>query len=170
LRCGSVRSALRADDCGLPIFFRDDSILCDVTPDRSWVYSLQPIGRAKKSTEDNMNKQSGNRWIPMLLAAAVIAASPSAWTQNVKVTPLGSHNGELCDRDRATIFEDPIGVRILYDAGQSVTGSADPEGGKLMPNTRMKTFIDLVKDRPVYLALSGKTMEFDANAKCVAGC
>ena len=27
----------------------------------------------------------------------------------------------------------------------------------------------LVKGRPVYLALSGETMEFDGNAKCVAG-
>ena len=44
------------------------------------------------------------------------------------------------------------------------------ESGKLLPNTRMKTFIDLVKDRPVYLALSGRTMEFDASGKCVAGC
>lgn len=48
------------------------------------------------------------------------------WGQNVKVTPLGSHAGESCGRDRATIFEDPTGVRILYDAGQSVTGSDDP--------------------------------------------
>src|SRR6185295_13414841 len=35
----------------------------------------------------------------------------------VKVTPLGSHAGELCARDRAILFEDPTGVRILYDPG-----------------------------------------------------
>ena len=57
---------------------------------------------------------------------AVLTAVSSAWAQNVKVTPLGSHAGELCARDRATIFEDPTGVRILYDAGQSVTGGEDP--------------------------------------------
>lgn len=51
------------------------------------------------------------------------------WAQNVKITPLGSHTGELCERDRATIFEDPTGVRILYDAGQSVTGADDPRLG-----------------------------------------
>ena len=56
---------------------------------------------------------------------AVLAAASAAWAQNVKVTPLGSHAGELCARDRATIFEDPTGVRILYDAGQSVTGAND---------------------------------------------
>jgi L-ascorbate metabolism protein UlaG (beta-lactamase superfamily) len=34
-----------------------------------------------------------------------------------QVTPLGSHAGELCARDRALLFEDPTGVRILYDPG-----------------------------------------------------
>ena len=63
----------------------------------------------------------------VLLALAACAASAAA--QNVKITPLGSHAGELCARDRATIFEDPTGVRILYDAGQSVTGGDDPRLG-----------------------------------------
>jgi L-ascorbate metabolism protein UlaG (beta-lactamase superfamily) len=76
-----------------------------------------------------MNRQCRSRWLLPLLVTAALATSPLAWTQNVKVTPLGSHTGELCDRDRATIFEDPTGVRILYDAGQSVTGSADPRLG-----------------------------------------
>jgi L-ascorbate metabolism protein UlaG (beta-lactamase superfamily) len=49
--------------------------------------------------------------------------------QNVKVTPLGSHAGELCDRDRATIFEDPSGVRILYDVGHTLTGADDARLG-----------------------------------------
>src|SRR5262249_13572363 len=61
----------------------------------------------------------------------VVAAASAAWAQNVKVTPLGSHAGELCTRDRATIFEDPTGVRILYDAGHSVTGADDPRLGKI---------------------------------------
>src|SRR5258705_13969948 len=78
-----------------------------------------------------MNGRCRNRWLLALLATAAIAASPLAWTQNVKVTALGSHTGELCDRDRATIFEDPTGVRILYDAGQSVTGSNDARLGSV---------------------------------------
>src|SRR5215510_12539087 len=61
----------------------------------------------------------------------VVAAASAAWAQTVKVTPLGSHAGELCARDRATIFEDPTGVRILYDAGQSVTGGDDARLGKI---------------------------------------
>ena len=61
--------------------------------------------------------------VAVSLAFAVGCAN--AWGQNVKITPLGSHAGELCSRDRATIFEDPTGVRILYDAGHSVTGGDD---------------------------------------------
>jgi L-ascorbate metabolism protein UlaG (beta-lactamase superfamily) len=60
---------------------------------------------------------------------ALIACAASAAAQNVKITPLGSHTGELCARDRATLFEDPTGVRILYDAGHSVTGADDPRLG-----------------------------------------
>ncbi|MDQ6619796.1 MAG: MBL fold metallo-hydrolase [Pseudomonadota bacterium] len=65
--------------------------------------------------------------VPLLFAAG----SAGALAQNVKITPLGSHPGELCARDRATIFEDPTGVRILYDAGQSVTGGQDDRLGDI---------------------------------------
>ena len=68
---------------------------------------------------------------PLVLLAALALCAASAAAQNVKITPLGSHAGELCARDRATIFEDPTGVRILYDAGQSVTGAEDPRLGTL---------------------------------------
>ena len=63
-------------------------------------------------------------------AALCLAALP-ALAQHVKVTPVGSHPGELCANDRATIFEDPTGVRILYDAGQTVTGADDPRLGDI---------------------------------------
>jgi L-ascorbate metabolism protein UlaG (beta-lactamase superfamily) len=43
-------------------------------------------------------------------------------------------------------------------------------GGKVRPGSRTAEFISMVKGRPVYPALSGKTMEFDGNAKCVSGC
>ena len=66
----------------------------------------------------------------MLMVALVIGCAPG-WSQNVKITSLGSHAGELCDRDRATIFEDPTGVRILYDAGHTVTGGDDPRLGNV---------------------------------------
>ena len=63
-------------------------------------------------------------------AALAVLASP-AFAQNVKITPLGSHAGELCDRDRATIFEDPSGVRILYDVGHTLTGADDARLGNI---------------------------------------
>jgi L-ascorbate metabolism protein UlaG (beta-lactamase superfamily) len=66
-----------------------------------------------------------------LCLAVLTATSSVALAQNVKVTSLGSHAGELCSRDRATIFEDPTGVRILYDAGQSVTGADDARLGRI---------------------------------------
>jgi L-ascorbate metabolism protein UlaG (beta-lactamase superfamily) len=62
--------------------------------------------------------------------ALAVAASP-AGAQNVKITPLGSHEGELCASDRATIFEDPTGVRLLYDVGHTVTGADDPRLGTI---------------------------------------
>ena len=50
-------------------------------------------------------------------ALTLVLATAPVMAQNVKITPVGSHPGELCANDRATIFEDPTGVRILYDAG-----------------------------------------------------
>jgi len=43
-------------------------------------------------------------------------------------------------------------------------------GGKLKAGTRTSDFISRVKGKPVYLAISGRTMEFDASANCTAGC
>jgi L-ascorbate metabolism protein UlaG (beta-lactamase superfamily) len=63
-----------------------------------------------------------------LSVALTLAALPAA-AQNVRITPIGTHPGELCAADRATLFEDPTGVRILYDAGNSVTGADDPRLG-----------------------------------------
>ena len=56
-------------------------------------------------------------------------ATQPAWSANVKVTPLGSHAGEFCRTDRALIFEDPDGTRILYDAGRTVRGPNDERLG-----------------------------------------
>ena len=68
------------------------------------------------------------RWA---IACATLALAATAAAQNVKVTFIGTHPGELCSRDRATLFEDPSGLHILYDAGQSVTGGDDPRLGSV---------------------------------------
>jgi L-ascorbate metabolism protein UlaG (beta-lactamase superfamily) len=58
-------------------------------------------------------------------------AAQGAGAANVKITPLGSHDGEFCIFDRALVFEDPDGTRILYDAGVTTRGPNDPRLGKI---------------------------------------
>ena len=79
-----------------------------------------------------------------------LMGASAAWAQNVKITPLGSHAGELCARDRATIFEDPSGVRILYDAGQSVTGGEDPRLGKIVIASRYDEVREVYLNDPAF--------------------
>jgi L-ascorbate metabolism protein UlaG (beta-lactamase superfamily) len=67
--------------------------------------------------------------LPVLLSLFATLASPALFAQNVHVTPLGARTGEFCQVDRALLFEDPSGVRILYDPGRTVAGSADPRLG-----------------------------------------
>jgi L-ascorbate metabolism protein UlaG (beta-lactamase superfamily) len=42
-------------------------------------------------------------------------------------------------------------------------------GGKVRPGSRTDTFIKAVRV-PVHVPLSGRTMAFDAQGKCTAGC
>ena len=68
-----------------------------------------------------------------MAAAGCMAATfaHAAATGNVKVTPLGGQDGEFCPQDRALIFEDPNGTRVLYDPGRTVAGASDPRLGKI---------------------------------------
>lgn len=54
-----------------------------------------------------------------------------AFAQTVKITPLGSHDGEFCSRDRAMLFEDPDGTTLLFDVGRTVAGPGDSRLGKV---------------------------------------
>src|SRR5438445_3599063 len=59
-------------------------------------------------------------------SAAVLLLAPAvALAQTVRVTPLGSKAEEFCAGDRALLFEDPTGVRILYDAGRTIRRLGD---------------------------------------------
>ena len=69
-------------------------------------------------------------WTVAVGCMAAAIAQPS-FAANVKVTPLGGQDGEFCPLDRAMIFEDPNGTRILYDAGRTVAGAGDPRLGKI---------------------------------------
>jgi L-ascorbate metabolism protein UlaG (beta-lactamase superfamily) len=65
--------------------------------------------------------------------ALVMLIASAARAQNVTITPLGAAAGEFCVGDRALLFEDPTGVRVLtapgrtvgLDTGAFVRGSAD---------------------------------------------
>lgn len=67
----------------------------------------------------------------LTLALLPLWAGIAAAADVVKVTPLGSHDGEFCRMDRALVFEDPDGTRVLYDAGRTVAGAEDPRLGNI---------------------------------------
>ncbi len=52
----------------------------------------------------------------------------------------------------------------------SHANEAATRGGHILPGTRTETFKNAIKGIPVHLTLSGRTMEFDGDAKCVSGC
>jgi len=69
-------------------------------------------------------------WIAAAGALCAAFAQP-VFAQVVKVTPLGGIDGEFCAQDRALVFEDPNGTRVLYDPGHTVAGGTDPRLGKI---------------------------------------
>jgi L-ascorbate metabolism protein UlaG (beta-lactamase superfamily) len=70
------------------------------------------------------------KWSALLFTFTLtIFMSSSARGQNVTITPLGAAAGEFCVGDRALLFEDPTGVRVLMAPGRTVNGSADPRLG-----------------------------------------
>ena len=66
-----------------------------------------------------------------LIAALLSFIALPVLAQTVKVTPLGGVDGEFCVMDRALVFEDPNGTRVLYDPGRTVAGADDPRLGKI---------------------------------------
>jgi L-ascorbate metabolism protein UlaG (beta-lactamase superfamily) len=87
-----------------------------------------------------------------ILALLVWTASERAAVAQgtVRITPLGSHAGELCRNDRAILFEDPTGVRILYDPGRTVD-ETDPRLGDVHVMLLSHAHTDHVGDtRPAF--------------------
>ena len=76
-----------------------------------------------------MNKGITDTALSALVLSVLL--TPAAYASNVKITPLGSHDGEFCRYDRAMVFEDSNGTRILYDAGRTVRGPDDPRLGNI---------------------------------------
>ena len=71
------------------------------------------------------------RTILCLVVGFVATALSLAQAQNVTITPLGAQAGEFCVGDRALLFDDPTGVRVLIAPGRTVKGSGDVRLGAL---------------------------------------
>jgi len=87
--------------------------------------------------------------ISLALAAAAVGltgmAMQPAWSQTVKITPIGSHDGEFCRRDRAMLFEAPDGKQRGLGRSVNVRGRRrrsgrergtkfqHPEGPRMQP-------------------------------------
>ena len=67
----------------------------------------------------------------LALSLAALSSMNMAIASEVKVTPLGAHDGEFCHLDRAMIFEDPDGTRVLYDPSRTVAGADDARLGDI---------------------------------------
>jgi L-ascorbate metabolism protein UlaG (beta-lactamase superfamily) len=86
-------------------------------------------------------------WLVTALSCASILVTSDLHAQGlVKVTPLGSHDGELCVEDRAIVFEDPTGVRILYDPGRGVD-ETDPRLGDIDVMLLSHAHVDHIGER-----------------------
>jgi len=97
-----------------------------------------------------------NLALAALTAGVACAAAAPAVAQNVKITPLGSHDGEFCRLDRAMVFEDPDGTRILYDAGRTVAGPGDPRLGRIDAVLLSHVHGDHLGDRHIPAANAGE--------------
>ncbi len=88
------------------------------------------------------------------LVFQMVAVSVNAST--VKITPLGSHDGEFCRFDRALIFEDPNGTRLIYDVGRTVAGAEDKRLGNIDVVLLSHVHGDHLGDRNITKVNAGK--------------
>src|SRR3981189_2820532 len=84
-----------------------------------------------RNKETAMTRMAAVLAVAALCGGCVGTMPPPSGAGPVQITPLGSHDGEFCALDRALVFEDPDGTRILYDAGFTVRGPNDPRLGKI---------------------------------------
>ena len=82
-----------------------------------WIHSLAAAQGQRPGTVSTQEVREGG---------LAVAVSPT-----VKITPLGSHPGEFCRNDRALLFEDPTGVRVLWDPGRTIDGGTDARLGSV---------------------------------------
>lgn len=97
------------------------------------------------------------------IAGLTLSNAEPGRAATVKITPLGSQDGEFCRLDRALIFEDPDGTRLLYDAGRTVAGPQDPRLGEIDAVLVSHVHGDHVGDRHIPSANAGTCAEPDAS-------
>jgi L-ascorbate metabolism protein UlaG (beta-lactamase superfamily) len=100
------------------------------------------------------------------IALSALLFNQSALAADVKITPLGSQQGEFCQLDRALILEDPDGTRILYDPGRTVAGAEDPRLRKIDVILVSHMHGDHVGDKHIEMPGDGdcKSTSFPVNA------
>lgn len=98
----------------------------------------------------------------MASVSALIVATTAAAAE-VKITPLGSHDGEFCRFDRALIFEDPNGTRLIYDVGRTVAGGEDDRLGEIDVVLLSHVHGDHLGDRRITTVNAGECREPDVS-------
>ena len=111
----------------------------------------------------------------LLLLATLLAAFTSAFAAerrpNVVLILIDDFGYECVTANGGESYRTPVMDRLAatgvrFEHPDLLAASA---GGKLLPGTRTATLVKMQK-RPVHLAISGRTMEFDGKAQCLAGC
>ena len=100
-----------------------------------------------------------------LLVAFVLSVAGDYFKANLMVLNLGP--SALTSKDAAYVANELVRPAAVI---ASHVNEGATSGGKVRPTSRTAAFMSLVKGRPVYPALSGKTMQFNGDGKCVAGC
>src|SRR5439155_16606987 len=85
--------------------------------------TLLSVSSSPIQKRDDRMRPPTNKEKPMMkrkwqsVTFLILSSVSVAQAQNVKITPVGARTGDFCGTDRAMVFEDPTGVRILYDPG-----------------------------------------------------
>src|SRR5574339_1265071 len=103
-------------------------------------------GTGRHSDDIRRRVPAGAVMAAMLIIALCVSGQTVFAQGLVKVTPLGSHDGRLCSDDRAVVFEDPTGVRVLYDPGRRVDEN-DPRLGDIHVMLLSHAHVDHIGDR-----------------------